>query len=240
MRGLWRNAPWPRHKSGTSGVSSDPPWTLGPRGHPVRSERGGVPTARTSADRVRHHGRLEPPSRAVEARVYLADAYRLAERFEEAETTVRAVLSLTREGGMRGYEAYALRLLAESRQSAILQRLKTPQEPTGRPSRSPKIAVCAPSSPTATSASASSTGAPGTARRPRAPDHRDDDVPRDGHDLLAGEGGRGAGWSRAMTRVCVGGHADPHPPRRAARRRDAVGGEGHPASVLSLTLVDNA
>ena len=34
-----------------------------------------------------------------------------------------------------------------------------------------------------------------------APDHRHDDVPRDGHDLLAGEGRRGAGWSRAMTRV---------------------------------------
>ena len=32
-------------------------------------------------------------------------------------------------------------------------------------------------------------------------DDRDHDVPRDGHDLLAGEGRRGAGWSRAMTRV---------------------------------------
>ena len=36
---------------------------------------------------------------------------------------------------------------------------------------------------------------------PRAPDHRDDDVPRDGHGLLAGEGRRGAARSRAMTRV---------------------------------------
>ena len=34
-----------------------------------------------------------------------------------------------------------------------------------------------------------------------APHHRDDDVPRDGHALLAGAGGGGVGWSRAMTRV---------------------------------------
>src|SRR5262245_56624829 len=34
-----------------------------------------------------------------------------------------------------------------------------------------------------------------------APDNRSHDVPRDGHDLLAGAGGGGAGWSRAMTQV---------------------------------------
>src|SRR4029450_11812749 len=36
---------------------------------------------------------------------------------------------------------------------------------------------------------------------PRATGNGGHDVPRDGHDLLAGEGRRGAGWSRAMTRV---------------------------------------
>ncbi len=51
--------------------------------------------------------------RSVEGRLHLAEAYRLAERFEEAEATAVAALSLTREGGMRGIEASALRLLAE-------------------------------------------------------------------------------------------------------------------------------
>ena len=48
-----------------------------------------------------------------------------------------------------------------------------------------------------------------------------------GMTLLAGEGGRGAGWSRAMTRVerrwFIAGILAP--PRRAARRRGAAGGE---------------
>jgi class 3 adenylate cyclase/tetratricopeptide (TPR) repeat protein len=52
-------------------------------------------------------------SRGAEGRVYLAEAYLLAERFEEAEATTVAVLSLTRESGLRGYEAHARRLLAE-------------------------------------------------------------------------------------------------------------------------------
>jgi tetratricopeptide (TPR) repeat protein len=50
---------------------------------------------------------------AVEGQVHLAEAYWLAERFEEAEATAVAVLNLAREIGARGYEAYALRLLAE-------------------------------------------------------------------------------------------------------------------------------
>ena len=50
-----------------------------------------------------------------------------------------------------------------------------------------------------------------------------DDVPRDGHALLAGEGGRGAGWSRAMTRVMsmvmFSSRLSPRrsPPRRSRR-----------------------
>ena len=89
---------------------------------------------------------------------------------------------------------------------------------------SPTSSACAPSSPTATSASASSTGAPATQRRPGAPDHRDDDVPRDGHELLAGEGRRGAAWSRAMTRVLSMVIPRPWPssPRRSPPRLSLV------------------
>ena len=70
-----------------------------------------------------------------------------------------------------------------------------------------------------------------------APDHRDDDVPRDGHGVLAGEGGGGAGWSRAMTRVLSLGQLDPGPPRRAARCRGAAGGEGLPDRVALVRQV---
>jgi tetratricopeptide (TPR) repeat protein len=49
----------------------------------------------------------------VVGRIHLAEAYRLAGRFEEAETTAVEALGLTREGGIRGSEAYALRVLAE-------------------------------------------------------------------------------------------------------------------------------
>src|SRR5258705_10691990 len=46
--------------------------------------------------------------------------------------------------------------------------------------------ACCPSSPTGTSASASSSGSQASAGPSH---HRDDDVPRDGYDLLAGAGG---------------------------------------------------
>jgi tetratricopeptide (TPR) repeat protein len=52
-------------------------------------------------------------SSAVEGRLHLAEAYRLAEQFEKADATAVEVLGLARERGMRGWEAHALRLLAE-------------------------------------------------------------------------------------------------------------------------------
>src|SRR4029450_3517445 len=57
------------------------------------------------------------------------------------------------------------------------------------------------SSPTATPASASCTGARASARRSKSTYHRHDDVPRDGHAVLAGEGGggdEGSGVNRAL------------------------------------------
>jgi predicted ATPase/class 3 adenylate cyclase len=54
-----------------------------------------------------------PGYRAVEARVRLGEAYRLAHRFEAARAIGAEALGLARERGLRGIEAYALRLLAE-------------------------------------------------------------------------------------------------------------------------------
>ena len=54
-----------------------------------------------------------PGFRAVEARVWLGEAYRLAERSEEARAMAEETLDLARERGLRGIEAYALRLLGE-------------------------------------------------------------------------------------------------------------------------------
>jgi tetratricopeptide (TPR) repeat protein len=45
--------------------------------------------------------------------IRLAEACALAQRYDEASTHIRRALSLTRERGERGFEAYALRLVAE-------------------------------------------------------------------------------------------------------------------------------
>jgi sugar phosphate isomerase/epimerase len=50
---------------------------------------------------------------AVEGRVYLGEAYRLAHRPEDARAIGVEALRLARQCGLRGIEAYALRLLAE-------------------------------------------------------------------------------------------------------------------------------
>ena len=92
-----------------------------------------------------------------------------------------------------------------------------------------------PASPTATSASASSTAAPATTRRPQ--EHlttASADVPRDGHGVLAGEGGRGVGWSRAMTRVLAMVMLIVDGPRRAARRRGAAAWESPPDRISGI------
>src|SRR5262249_2697763 len=71
---------------------------------------------------------------------------------------------------------------------------------TARRRRSRTTSGCVLSSPTATSASASSTGAPASAMRRVSTSHqRDDDVPGNGHDVLAGEGGSGAGRHDVLT-----------------------------------------
>ncbi len=80
-------------------------------------------------------------------------------------------------------------------------------------SLSPSRAACARSSPTATSASASCTPAPASGKRPAAPHHRDDDVPRDGHAVLAGAGG-GGDRSAALMREWREINADRERPRR--------------------------
>jgi tetratricopeptide (TPR) repeat protein len=50
---------------------------------------------------------------ALEGSVYLGEAYLLAHRSEEARAIAVEALRLARERGLRGFEAYALRLLAE-------------------------------------------------------------------------------------------------------------------------------
>jgi tetratricopeptide (TPR) repeat protein len=52
-------------------------------------------------------------STALEGRLNLAQAYRLARRSEEAKAVAVEMLRLAREQGLRGLEAYAVRLLAE-------------------------------------------------------------------------------------------------------------------------------
>ena len=78
-----------------------------------------------------------------------------------------------------------------------------------------------PSSPTATSASASSTGARASARpSARAPHHRDDDVPRDGHAVLVGAGrGGDEGIGMSIVRSCC--HPRPFQPRGGDKFRSA-------------------
>ena len=83
---------------------------------------------------------------------------------EEAEEQVQGALALAREGGYRGYQAYALRLLAELASRRSLH--STASTRYGEASRWPSNSACAPSSPTATLASASSTGAQASGRSP--------------------------------------------------------------------------
>jgi tetratricopeptide (TPR) repeat protein len=63
--------------------------------------------ARIESGTRQHRGSL------LEGRVDLAEAYRLAHRSKEARGIAAEALGLVRERGLRGLEAYALRLLAE-------------------------------------------------------------------------------------------------------------------------------
>src|SRR5678815_4912321 len=70
--------------------------------------------------------------------------------------------------------------------------LKGARPSATRRRRSPSRAACARSPRTLPPRPRHALSAHGQARAgPGAPDHRDDDVPRDGHDVLAGEGGGG-------------------------------------------------
>jgi ATP/maltotriose-dependent transcriptional regulator MalT len=120
---------------------------------------------------------------------FLGEAYLLAGQLEQAKRTADHALSLARERGERGFEAWILRLEAEI------------AGPSGRGDDAGAVyraalalaaeLECAPSSPTATSASQALPANRRTAGGAGAPQHREDDVPRHGHDVLAGAG-RGA------------------------------------------------
>jgi tetratricopeptide (TPR) repeat protein len=96
--------------------------------------------------------------------VHLGEAYLLADRLEDALACAERALTLAREGGQRGHEAWALRLIGEITAHRDPRSMRPAAIVT--PSRSPRRSACAPSSPTATSASASSTGACTSASRP--------------------------------------------------------------------------
>ena len=133
---------------------------------------------------------------------HLGEAHLLAGRRDDALAVARRALDLAHRQKERGNEAWVLRLLGEiaaqadppdleSAEAHYRQALARADELGMRP----LVAHC-------------HLGLGKLYRRtgdqregPGAPDDRGDDVPRDGHDLLAGEGGGGAGWSRAMTRV---------------------------------------
>ena len=121
--------------------------------------------------------------------VQLGEAYLLADQLEDARACADRALTLARERGERGYEAWALRLLGEIASHHDRPDVATAEAHYGAAmalaselEMRPLVAHC-------------HLGLGRLYRRtgdrregPRAPDHRNDDVPRDGHDLLAGKG----------------------------------------------------
>ena len=119
------------------------------------------------------------------------EAHLLADRREDALTIARRALDLALRQKERGNEAWVLRLLgeiasrgdrldAETVESYYRQALALATELGMRP----LVAHCH-------LGLGKLYRRPTSASGPGAPHHRDDDVPRDGHDVLAGEGGGG-------------------------------------------------
>ena len=131
--------------------------------------------------------------------VDLGNAYIVAGRLEDARASAGRALALTRAQGQRGHETYALRLLgeiaargdpldAETAEGYYRQALTLATELEMRP----LVAHCH----LGLGKLYRRTG--DHAKAQRAPDDRDDHVPRDGHGVLAGEGG--GGLARGLTR----------------------------------------
>jgi tetratricopeptide (TPR) repeat protein len=75
---------------------------------------GRIPEAVSTLEQARiESGTRQHWGSLLEGRVYLAEAYQLARRSEEARGIAAEALRLVRERDLRGIEAYALRLLAE-------------------------------------------------------------------------------------------------------------------------------
>ena len=128
---------------------------------------------------------------------FLAEAYLVLGRIAEAREQAEQAVALARAHQQRGWEAWGLKLLgdvhAHEPAEADQAGPSRPGTRTGRRSRSRPSWACARSSPTVTSASASCTRRPSKREQAtRASHDRDDDVPRDGHAVLAGAGGSGA------------------------------------------------
>jgi hypothetical protein len=116
----------------------------------------------------------------------------------------REALAVSHRLETRASEAHALAWPLTSRRPAAL---RTRAATTSRPSPSPTCSACAPGRPLPPR-SQQALPADGPARASSgAPHHRHDDVPRDGHPVLAGAGG---GGDEAIRVNCARGR-DPQP-----------------------------
>ena len=105
--------------------------------------------------------------------VHLGEACLLADRLEEALAAASRALTLARDRGERGHEAWALRLLGEIAAHPGRPDVATAEAHYGAARPWPASSACAPSSRTATSASGSSIGARATGEGAGAPDDRE-------------------------------------------------------------------
>jgi tetratricopeptide (TPR) repeat protein len=129
--------------------------------------------------------------------VRLGDACRLAGRPDPALAFAEQALTLARDLGQRGGEAWALRLLGEIASCSDPpdvrsggRSLRRGAGPGGPARHAAARRALPPGSRTARRPLGQPVARPGAARPRRG------DVPRDGHELLAGEGGGGAGAAR--------------------------------------------
>ena len=150
--------------------------------------------------------------------VYLGEAYVLADRLEDALEFAGRALTLARERGQRRYEAWALRLLGEIAAHRDPPEVETAEATTVRRSPGRRARNAPPRRPLPPRSRQALPAHRQAGAGPRAPHHRDDDVPRDGHALLAGAGGGGARrrelitsrWSLSIVRLSL---IEPYAPR---------------------------